>query len=102
MLAIKEGAPSLFLAIIEAANTKAPDKYTVTFRLKELSAIFLAAVRSWVSATGAMSRHGPHFKDRSCGHPAPVRHRALQRKPVDQAGLARPSIARQTSKRPAP
>jgi hypothetical protein len=52
MRTIKRGAPSLFLPIIEPASTKAPDKYTVTFRLKEPSAIFLATVRSWVSATG--------------------------------------------------
>ena len=44
MLAIKKGAASLFLPIIEPASTKAPDKYTVTFRLKEPSAIFLATV----------------------------------------------------------
>jgi hypothetical protein len=30
MLAIKKGAASLFLPIIEPASTKAPDKYTVT------------------------------------------------------------------------
>jgi len=44
MLAIKKGAASLFLPIIEPGSTKAPDKYTVTFRLKEPSAIFLATV----------------------------------------------------------
>ena len=44
MLAIKKGAASLFLPIIEPGSTKAPDKYTVTFTLKEPSAIFLATV----------------------------------------------------------
>src|ERR1700682_1412748 len=44
MLAIKKGAASLFLPIIEPDSTKAPDKYTVTFTLKEPSAIFLATV----------------------------------------------------------
>ena len=44
MLAMKKGAASLFLPIIEPGSTKAPDKYTVTFTLKEPSAIFLATV----------------------------------------------------------
>src|SRR5450631_1672687 len=44
MLAIKTGAASLFLPIIEPGSTKATDKYTVVFTLNEPSAIFLATV----------------------------------------------------------
>ena len=44
MLATKKGAASLFLPIIDPGSTKAPDKYTVVFTLKEPSAIFLATV----------------------------------------------------------
>jgi ABC-type transport system substrate-binding protein len=44
MLATKKGASSLFLPIIEPGSTKAPDKYTVVFTLKEPSAIFIATV----------------------------------------------------------
>jgi peptide/nickel transport system substrate-binding protein len=44
MLAMKKGAASLFLPIIEPGSTKAPDKYTVVFTLKEPSAIFLSTV----------------------------------------------------------
>ena len=44
MLATKKGASSLFLPIIDPGSTKAPDKYTVVFTLKEPSAIFLATV----------------------------------------------------------
>jgi peptide/nickel transport system substrate-binding protein len=44
MLAIKKGAASLFLPIIEPGSTKATDKYTVVFTLNEPSAIFLATV----------------------------------------------------------
>src|SRR5206468_5872701 len=42
MLAMKKGAASLFLPIIEPGSTKATDKYTVVFTLKEPSAIFLS------------------------------------------------------------
>ncbi len=41
---MKKGAASLFLPIIDPGSTKAPDKYTVVFTLKEPSAIFLATV----------------------------------------------------------
>ena len=44
MLAMKKGVASLFLPIIDPGSTKAPDKYTVVFTLKEPSAIFLATV----------------------------------------------------------
>lgn len=44
MLATKKGASSLFLPIIMPGSTKAPDKYTVVFTLKEPSAIFLSTV----------------------------------------------------------
>lgn len=44
MLATKKGASSLFLPIIMPGTTKAPDKYTVVFTLKEPSAIFMATV----------------------------------------------------------
>jgi ABC-type transport system substrate-binding protein len=44
MLATKKGASTLFLPIIDPGSTKAPDKYTVVFTLKEPSAIFLATV----------------------------------------------------------
>src|SRR5678815_3800040 len=44
MLAMKKGAASLFLPIIDPGSTKAPDKYTVVFTLKEPSAIFLATI----------------------------------------------------------
>lgn len=44
MLATKKGASSLFLPIIDPGSTKAPDKYTVVFTLKEPSAIFISTV----------------------------------------------------------
>src|ERR1043165_5871041 len=44
MLATKKGASSLFLPIIDPGSTKAPDKYTVVFPLKEPSAIFISTV----------------------------------------------------------
>jgi ABC-type dipeptide transport system, periplasmic component len=44
MLAMKKGCASLFLPIIDPGSTKAPDKYTVVFTLKEPSAIFLSTV----------------------------------------------------------
>jgi len=44
MLATKKGASSLFLPIIDPGTTKATDKYTVVFTLKQPSAIFIATV----------------------------------------------------------
>ena len=44
MLAMKKGAASLFLPVIDPGTTKAPDKHTVVFTLKEPSAIFLSTV----------------------------------------------------------
>jgi len=44
MLATKKGASSLFLPIIAPGSTKAPDKHTVVFTLKESSAIFISTV----------------------------------------------------------
>jgi ABC-type transport system substrate-binding protein len=48
MLATKKGASTLFLPIIDPGSTKAPDKYTVVFTLKEPS-----ARRTRRTATGA-------------------------------------------------
>lgn len=44
ILALKQGAFSLFSGSIEPGSTKAPDAKTVVFTLKEPSAIFLATV----------------------------------------------------------
>ncbi|GAB4171385.1 MAG: ABC transporter substrate-binding protein [Thalassobaculales bacterium] len=44
MLALKKGAAVLFLPVLEPGKTKAVDKHTVSFTLKEPSAIFGATV----------------------------------------------------------
>jgi ABC-type transport system substrate-binding protein len=44
MLALKRGAATLFLPVIAPGTTKAADKYSVQFTLKEASAIFGATV----------------------------------------------------------
>jgi ABC-type transport system substrate-binding protein len=44
MLGMKKGPATLYMAIIAPGTTKAVDKYTVQFNLKEPSAIFLSTV----------------------------------------------------------
>jgi peptide/nickel transport system substrate-binding protein len=44
MLATKKGPATLFISIIEPGTTKAVDKHSVQFKLKEPSAVFLSTV----------------------------------------------------------